>query len=349
MANLAGHFPTEAVALGWQTMVDLQTHVGMRDEVFDAVEVAVGQFGDRIAPLAMLPEEIYRNAITNARVIVTPLVPAQGLVPAVPAVTRPLTPVETGQCGMLWRIASRIFWVRAGNRWDNYLDFDVMVDPAARANAFPPGAHGVGVGVAPPPPPQPAVVPLKYKQSSVTDQGDDSEFLAPTRVEIDTWNQNYFQQEQAVPIEEEEPTEIQTKGYDVRIQSGRTPYVDMGVWGPFGRKLMRALKFRNWIPAGDGSFIQKEMTGPENFLVYTFVWRVFVVAAKMTRSVRGWAMDRYYKNLEKLLTKWPLCWFLIYAADDKMRSEHMERIRRRIAQSIAQGGAPPRDWDPDHP
>ena len=80
------------------------------------------------------------------------------------------------------------------------------------------------------------------------------------------------------------------------------------------------------------------MPGPDNFYTWTHIWRVFVVACKMIRAVMGWALNLYYKNMEKLVERWPECWHLIYCADDLMRSEHLERIRRRIVASIAGTG-----------
>ena len=51
----------------------------------------------------------------------------------VAAVTGELTPVEAGQVELMWRIASRVSWTRAGNRRDARVDFDVMITPARRS------------------------------------------------------------------------------------------------------------------------------------------------------------------------------------------------------------------------
>ena len=163
------------------------------------------------------------------------------------------------------------------------------------------------------------------------------------------WSANYFQQEQVHPGEDEEPSEVQVKGLDTRISLGRTPYVDFGIFGPYGRKLMRALRLRTWVPNGDGSFTAKEVPGPENFSQFTIIWKVFRASCLMLRCVMGFALKLYYENLERLLKLWPECWHLIYIADDRMRSEQMERIRREIAVKITNGQAPPAHWDPNRP
>ena len=188
--------------------------------------------------------------------------------------------MEAAQSGMIWRLAKRIAWVHSGRAGADYPDFDVMTFPLLRT-------AGLAPGVAPAQPHVAAAGTSKYKQSQVTDQGDGSEFVAPTRQGVDTWSANYFQQEQVHSQEDEEPSEIQVKGLQTRIDLGKTPYVDFGICGPYGRKLMRALKFRTWIPNGDGSFTAKEVPGPENFNQYTIIWKVFRASCLMLRCVMG--------------------------------------------------------------
>ena len=112
-------------------------------------------------------------------------------------------------------------------------------------------------------------------------------------------------QQMTAPAPEEEPGSAQGKGFDVRVRSGRTPYVDMGIWGPFHRKILKAIKYRTWQPVGYGKYIQKEVPGPSNFDQYTTIWKVFVVAALMSRHVSDFALDAYYKSLEMLVRLWP--------------------------------------------
>eukprot|EP00972_Heterocapsa_arctica_P010016 1471579-Heterocapsa_arctica.AAC.1 len=53
--------------------------------------------------------------------------------------------------------------------------------------------------------------------------------------------------------------------------------------------------------------------------------------------------------IEKLTRLWPSAWHLIVIADDKCRAEHLERLRRRTASSVAAGHPRPADWDPEQP
>ena len=92
-------FPTELVALEWNTLTDVRNYVGLSQAAFTALEGRLGGFQDSIANVALIPEDVYRAGATAAVVIVTAMVPAQGPAPAVPAVTRGITPVEAGRLG----------------------------------------------------------------------------------------------------------------------------------------------------------------------------------------------------------------------------------------------------------
>jgi hypothetical protein len=69
----------------------------------------------------------------------------------------------------------------------------------------------------------------------------------------------------------------------------------------------------------------------------------------MLKTVMPHGLKLYYENLELLLKFWPECWHLIYLADDRMRSEQFERIRREILASIAAGDPAPAHWDAANP
>ncbi len=70
-------------------------------------------------------------------------------------------------------------------------------------------------------------------------------------------------------------------------------YVDMAVWVPFGRRAMRAGKFRACLPVGNGEFIAKEIPGPENFTQWQASWRLFAVAMVMLGFADMAHLDAY--------------------------------------------------------
>ena len=286
-------FPSETIADGWNNALpQLIAFVGMATPVFEALEREFGEFGGRITNLAGIPEKVFREGVTGAKVIVQAFREATEVEPEVPEKTRPFFPVETGQAGLLWRIAQRIYWKSTGKAWKDFPDFDVMVEDSERTAAFGagtalPSVSSVMVASTP-------LQQLKYKMNQVVDQADDSEFTPPTVDETNTWEQNYFTQEQNSPPEDEDATEIQTKGLSIRINAKRTPYAGFGVWGPCGKKVLRAMKFRTWTPTGNpGEYSQKEPPGPPNFTIYMTIWVVLVVALKKLQAVAGHALKTY--------------------------------------------------------
>ena len=148
-------FPQRVQALAWATLDEVRLHVGLLTAGIVAMEELLGSFGNRIANVAIIPEAVWRQSAAAARIVVTAEVPFQAAaagvpeVPHQPAVTRIFSPVETGQVGMLWRICSRIFWTHAGNEWNSYVDFDVMLDPPSRPVAILPAAPTVTVAAPP--------------------------------------------------------------------------------------------------------------------------------------------------------------------------------------------------------
>eukprot|EP00972_Heterocapsa_arctica_P087946 12968403-Heterocapsa_arctica.AAC.1 len=61
------------------------------------------------------------------------------------------------------------------------------------------------------------------------------------------------------------------------------------------------------------------------------------------------ALTRYARQVERLSKDWPTAWHLVYLADDKMRAEHLEKLRRRILLGIEQGDRPPPLWSDQRP
>ena len=108
--------------------------------------------------------------------------------------------------------------------------------------------------------------------------------------------------------------------------------------------MLKNQKFRAFLPIGDGSFVMKELPGPQNLQQWLVSWRVFKVACMSLSLVTLAALLLYEKVIEKLVLQWPKAWGLIVQADDKARAEKLEKIRRSIALDIAAGGSPPREY-----
>eukprot|EP00913_Durusdinium_trenchii_P006511 g6118.t1 len=183
------------------------------------------------------------------------------------------------------------------------------------------------------------------KMSNIVDQTDDSETKLPDAVMLNEWAQRYISVMGAPPQEEEEPTDAQLAALHHRVNvQNQPPYVDFSVWLPFGRRVLKNQKFRAFMPVGDGSFVMKELPGPQNLQQWLVSWRVFKAACISLNLVTLAALLLYEKVIEKLVLQWLRAWGLIVQADDKGRAEKLEKIRRSITLDIAAGGSPPREF-----
>ena len=160
----------------------------------------------------------------------------------------------------------------------------------------------------------PAVQSVKesvLKMSSLLDQTVDSELLPPKPEMVQLWVQRYTLT-MGAPPEEEEPTEAQLAALHKKMSTlGQAPYVDFGVWLPFDRRALKAQKFRVYHPLGDGSYMMKEMPGPQNFQQWMSSWRVFKVAALMLNVVSLSNLLSSEKMVERFVVQWPNSWGLI--------------------------------------
>ena len=130
--------------------------------------------------------------------------------------------------------------------------------------------------------PQAAVKESVLKMSALVDQTDESELLPPDGPQVQSWLQKYTLLMGGPPEEEEEPTAAQLAGLRKRtVVLKQAPYVDFGVWVPFGRRALKLQKFRVYTPLGDGSFLMRELPGPQNFQQWQSCWKVFKTAALM--------------------------------------------------------------------
>jgi hypothetical protein len=150
----------------------------------------------------------------------------------------------------------------------------------------------------------------------------------------------------STPQEDEEPTAEQLQALNNRINVVKAaPYVDFAVWGPYGRKALRSTKFRAYFPLQDGSYMTRELPGPSNYLQWLTSWRVFSAAMIMLGAASHSALTAYERALEKLTRQWPKAWHLITMADDKMRAEHWDRMKRRFFGDESRGSTMAMDWD----
>ena len=101
---------------------------------------------------------------------------------------------------------------------------------------------------------------IKLKMNQVIDQGCDMEVEQLGHEKLLSLRQRFLIQEGDNPMENEEITDGQLSCLHGKIAANMAPFVDMGVWGPYGDRIARAMKFvsQQWK---DGQWRSVELPG----------------------------------------------------------------------------------------
>ena len=244
--------PGKTELLGCQDLGALLSLLGVAAPLWKALTDVMGDPQGDVRQVAALTKWAIAQAISGVQIA-----PNQGA-----------SVVQAAQLGLVWRSARKLSFLKAGGDEALFVD----VDPWEPASSTATSAK----------PPQAAVKESVLKMAALVDQTDESELLPPDNTLVQSWLQRYSLLMGGPPEEEEEPTAAQLAGLHKRvILLKQAPYVDFGVWVPFGRRALKLQKFRVYTPLGDGSFLMREMPGPQNFQQWQACWKVFKTAALM--------------------------------------------------------------------
>jgi hypothetical protein len=140
-----------------------------------------------------------------------------------------------------------------------------------------------------------------------------------------------------LPNEAAAPSNEQLAALKHVLDNDIVAYVDFALWGPYNKRFMKRktnlvsyapdIDSGNWRPS-------HRLTGPPAFDIWLSSWRVFRTAMIMLEGADPERLDQYsdfIRNLhEKHGTK---CWWLIYQADIRMRSEKIEKFMEQLSDS----------------
>ena len=139
-----------------------------------------------------------------------------------------------------------------------------------------------------------------------------------------------------------------------RLNSGAGPCPVFGIWRPYGQRLARQLKLTVHHITPGGDYVPYEVAGPPSFAEWLAAFRVFSVATRALQAASHTRLLMYQGRIQKLNDAYGhVCWWLVAQADQRMRGEHLERIRRRAeeerASALAAGAphpfGPEKPWD----
>jgi hypothetical protein len=190
------------------------------------------------------------------------------------------------------------------------------------------------------------------KLATIVDQANDLEVDPMPHSEVEAAYKTYKDKMGDMPRPEDDVTTEQLAGLRALFATGAPPYVDLAVWGPFGRRIQKKLKLTGLVMTASGTLQQAQLYGPPNLDEWLAGFAVFKTGAIMLGEVTPATLDLWTKVITGYAHRWGAdVWALIYQTDVRARLEHMERVRRQgaaeHAQAIAGGGY--HSFDPKHP
>ena len=112
-----------------------------------------------------------------------------------------------------------------------------------------------------------------------------------------------------------------------------TPLVDFAVWGPCSNRMEKRQVFQGMVMSAGGVCHSAELRGPSSFADWKACFLFFCTAAIMLKLLTPAAADAHLRHITYLSTlHGESVWLMLYQVDIRCRSEHAERVRRRVDQ-----------------
>ena len=251
----------------WTTVADAKAWVGLGDAVLGEFLSLLGNRSLSNLPLAGAVDPMrVRRTILEVRLPV----PADGAaaegaeVPAVPPPPpRSLTHLEKTQLGLFYNAVRAKFGMPP---------VDVVPEQGFTSPVATSERPEAGV-------PTPPLNPLhKIKLSTVLDQASDAEVQMLSPEVILDKRSNYRIITGGDPLEQCSFTDAQLSALSQRVAGGGVPYADFAVWGPYGSRVEKRMKFRSSFLDTGGEWKSIEVPGPSSFGVWEECWPVFEAA-----------------------------------------------------------------------
>jgi hypothetical protein len=130
------------------------------------------------------------------------------------------------------------------------------------------------------------------------------------------------------PMESAEPTHEQLSAVHQILGFPSVAYVDFGLFGKHGRRLLAQLAFFAFVLMPDGMWTRRQLHGPENYNAWWGCWRVYSTALVLLKACDREVLDAYAEFIRALNEDYgERCWYLVLQGDVRMRSERFERLR----------------------
>lgn len=248
---------------------------------------------------------------------------------------RELSPVEAARVESFRRVC----FLRVGRPTDSPSDVAAMV-PAVPGAPFPPAGGGAtpggpgGAGA------------RKLKLSAILDPTLDADIQGMTAEEIAQCYNAYKAKFGDFPSPESDVSADQLGALRQVLQSGSVPFADFSVFGPHGTRRLRKQTFTGYhLNVATGEWSKRELPGPGDFHSWYQTWKCYRTGLLLLEAAQAEHLDAYSEYVRGQVTQFgEEAWWLIYRADNRMRSEHLERVRRNLRAAPAFGYSEITPW-----
>ena len=293
--------PDELAAL--QSVDDVIKWLGMVKPVFDALKEELGTTAPKLHDIVFINAADWEQLGNDLRV------------PYGSSGKRVLKPMEKGHVEMVKRICRLRLSLPANEPSPADISGATVSDGSS-----PPSAAAVSQSVEP---------DAAVKLSAVWDPTLDEALNRMAPQAFRKLFTEYKTKRGAEPVEDIEPTLEQTSAAKQVIASDKAPYADFAVLGPYGRRLLQKLLYTVWHFQPDGTWKRQELPGPPNFDYWWASYKVLRCIFLLLDVASPEMLDNYGELIRSFVKLYKeQCWFLIYQADVRMRSEHFDRLRR---------------------
>lgn len=204
-------------------------------------------------------------------------------------------------------------------------------------------------GVITPPRPQeqtaeaPKVEATVLKQSAYLNQGSEATFPLLNPGDLQKYRDNYAKIMGVEPPLSQRPTDEQLSALLALLGTGRAPFADFAVFGPFDEIQARLRKYTDQVFV-DGRLQTRMLHGPSTFAAWQGCWGVFKAAMIMLDAASQGALNQYEEGLRQLTTMYG-SWACISRSETTMRATQWTIILEEARRAKPQNFDESKPWD----
>eukprot|EP00435_Cladocopium_sp_Y103_P017556 s2656_g4.t1 len=272
--------------------------------------------------VALIPRPIWDLAMADVRIGPGPPLPAN-----------PPTPVEAARLESMRRVCL----LRMGRIPDLPGDIGPQA-PAPLAAPFPPAGGGAAGAT--------ASGSRKLKLSSILDPTLDAEIQSLPENEIAAMYERYKTRFGDFPTSEADVSKDQLSALSQVLAASAVPFADFSVFGPHGQRLLRRQTFMAYqLNVSTGEWSRKEQPGPADFHSWYRCWKCFRTAMLLLEAAEAERLDSYSEFIRAQVTQFgDDAWSFVSRADNRMRAEHLDRLRRQLRSEPQYGFTEASPW-----